>query len=129
MANDNFDNLGREQNKEVQDVQFYKQAYEQEKARAASLAGRLADAKNEADSLQFQLDRIKNNPLWKASKPLRQTDALGAAQLQARAESGRAERNCPEIKTEKNRGGGEKTSRYSELSHAGAGSAAAKCQI
>ena len=73
MANDNFDNLGREQNKEVQDVQFYKQAYEQEKARAASLAGRLADAKNEADSLQFQLDRIKNNPLWKASKPLRQT--------------------------------------------------------
>ena len=72
MANDNFDNLGREQNKEVQDVQFYKQAYEQEKARAASLAGRLADAKNEADSLQFQLDRIKNNPLWKASKPLRQ---------------------------------------------------------
>ncbi len=73
MANDNFDNLGREQNKEVYDVQFYKQAYEQEKARAASLAGRLADAKNEADSLQFQLDRIKNNPLWKASKPLRQT--------------------------------------------------------
>lgn len=73
MANDNFDNLGREQNKEVHDVQFYKQAYEQEKARAASLAGRLADAKNEADSLQFQLDRIKNNPLWKASKPLRQT--------------------------------------------------------
>lgn len=61
------------QNKEVQDVQFYKQAYEQEKARAASLAGRLADARNEADSLQFQLDRIKNNPLWKASKPLRQT--------------------------------------------------------
>ena len=73
MDTDHFDNLGREQNKEVQDVQFYKQAYEQEKARAASLAGRLADAKNEADSLQFQLDRIKNNPLWKASKPLRQT--------------------------------------------------------
>lgn len=50
----------------------YKQAYEQEKARAAALAGRLADAKNEADNLQFQLDRIKNNPMWKASKPLRQ---------------------------------------------------------
>ena len=42
-------------------------------SRRRSLAGRLADAKNEADSLQFQLDRIKNNPLWKASKPLRQT--------------------------------------------------------
>lgn len=54
-----------------EEAQFYKEAYEQEKARAASLAGRLADAKNEADNLQFQLDRIKNNPVWKASKPLR----------------------------------------------------------
>lgn len=70
MANDTIDDY---QNKEEQDVQFYKQAYEREKARAASLAGRLADAKNEADSLQFQLDRIKNNPLWRASRPLRQT--------------------------------------------------------
>ncbi len=70
------------QNKEVQDVQFYKQAYEQEKARAASLAGRLADARNEADSLQFQLDRIKNNPLWKASKPLRQTMHWGLRNYQ-----------------------------------------------
>lgn len=70
MASDLFEN---HQNKDEQDVQFYKQAYEKEKARAASLAGRLADARNEADSLQFQLDRIKNNPLWKASRPLRQT--------------------------------------------------------
>ena len=70
MAKDNTENR---ENNEVRDVEFYKQAYEQEKARAASLAGRLADAKNEADSLQFQLDRIKNNPMWKASKPLRQT--------------------------------------------------------
>ena len=63
----------REKNQEhLSDIEFYRQAYEQEKARAASLAGRLADAKNEADNLQFQLDRIKNNPLWKASKPLRQ---------------------------------------------------------
>ena len=60
MAKDMIDGY---QNKEAHDVQFYKQAYEKEKARAASLAGRLADAKNEADSLQFQLDRIKNNPL------------------------------------------------------------------
>lgn len=59
-------------NGNCEDIEFYRQAYEQEKARAASLAGRLADAKNEADSLQFQLDRIKNNPMWKASKPLRQ---------------------------------------------------------
>ena len=59
------------QNREVLDAEFYRKAYEQEKARAASLAGRLADARNEADNLQFQLDRIKNNPVWKASKPLR----------------------------------------------------------
>ncbi len=52
----------REKNQEhLSDIEFYRQAYEQEKARAASLAGRLADAKNEADNLQFQLDRIKNN--------------------------------------------------------------------
>ena len=56
---------------QIYDLEFYKNAYEQEKARSASLAGRLADAKNEADNLQFQLDRIKNNPVWKASKPLR----------------------------------------------------------
>lgn len=65
--------MDSQQNKAERDVEFYRQAYEQEKMRAASLAGRLADAKNEADSLQFQLDRIKNNPVWKASKPLRQT--------------------------------------------------------
>lgn len=69
MAKDNMDSR---QNNDGQDVEFYRQAYEQEKMRAASLAGRLADAKNEADSLQFQLDRIKNNPVWKASRPLRQ---------------------------------------------------------
>ncbi len=71
-SNQNRSLIQNIQNKQEPDVQFYKQAYEREKARAASLAGRLADAKNEADSLQFQLDRIKNNPLWKASKPLRQ---------------------------------------------------------
>ena len=52
---------------QIYDLEFYKSAYEQEKARSASLAGRLADAKNEADNLQFQLDRIKNNPVWKWS--------------------------------------------------------------
>ncbi|MBO5143980.1 MAG: glycosyltransferase family 2 protein [Lachnospiraceae bacterium] len=70
MADDRTDIQGSDNG---QTAEFYKQAYEQEKARAASLAGRLADAKNEADNLQFQLDRIKNNPVWKASKPLRQT--------------------------------------------------------
>jgi len=71
MENDRLDR--HQDNNKERDEHFYKQAYEKEKARAASLAGRLADARNEADSLQFQLDRIKNNPLWKASKPLRST--------------------------------------------------------
>lgn len=61
----------QDRNQQAQDAEFYRQAYEQEKARAASLAGRLADARNEADNLQFQLNRIKSNPVWKASKPLR----------------------------------------------------------
>ena len=63
--------MEKQWNTPEEEAAFYKEAYEQEKARAASLAGRLADAKNEADSLQFQLDRIKTNPVWKASKPLR----------------------------------------------------------
>ena len=71
MENDRLDR--HQDNNKERDEHFYKQAYEKEKARAASLAGRLADARNEADSLQFQLDRIKNNPLWRASKPLRST--------------------------------------------------------
>lgn len=65
--------MEKEYNTPQEEASYYKEAYEQEKARSASLAGRLADARNEADTLQFQLDRIKNNPMWKASKPLRQT--------------------------------------------------------
>ena len=49
----------------------YQELYEKEKQKTASLAGRLADAKSEAEYLQFQLDRIKNNPIFKATKPLR----------------------------------------------------------
>lgn len=49
----------------------YKELYEKERQKSASLAGRLADAKNEAEYLQFQLNRIKNNPVFKATRPLR----------------------------------------------------------
>lgn len=49
----------------------YKEAYEKEHIKTADLAERVAvlEAKNE--ELNFKLDRIKNNPLWKASSPLR----------------------------------------------------------
>lgn len=50
---------------------FYQAAYEKEKSKNAQLAGRLADADNRADDLQRKLDHIKNNPLWKATFPVR----------------------------------------------------------
>ena len=49
----------------------YQEAYEKEHIKTADLAERVAvlEAKNE--ELSFKLSRIKNNPLWKASAPLR----------------------------------------------------------
>ena len=49
----------------------YKEAYEKEHLRNADLAGRVADLEARCDDLNFKLNRIKNNPLWKASAPLR----------------------------------------------------------
>lgn len=53
------------------DLEYYKKAYEEEKYKNVLLGGRLADAMAQVEDKQFQLDRIKNNPLWKASKPAR----------------------------------------------------------
>lgn len=49
----------------------FKEAYEKEHIKTADLAERVAmlEAKNE--ELTFKLNRIKNNPLWKLSAPLR----------------------------------------------------------
>lgn len=49
----------------------YKEAYENEHLRNADLAGRVADLEAKCDELNFQLNRIKTNPVWKASAPLR----------------------------------------------------------
>ena len=49
----------------------YRAAYEKEHLRNADLAGRIADLEAKCDELNFKLDRIKNNPLWKMSAPLR----------------------------------------------------------
>ncbi|MGN0364994.1 MAG: glycosyltransferase family 2 protein [Suilimivivens sp.] len=49
----------------------YRKAYEQEHLRNADLAGRVADLEARCDDLNFKLSRIKNNPLWKMSAPLR----------------------------------------------------------
>ena len=47
--------------------------YQKEHLKNADLAGRIADLEAQKDDLQFKLDRIKNNKLWKASAPLRKT--------------------------------------------------------
>ncbi len=51
--------------------EYYRLAYEKEKEKNIDLAAKLAEAIARADDLDFKLKRIKNNPLWKASKPLR----------------------------------------------------------
>ncbi len=49
----------------------YRQAYEQEHLKCADLAGRIADLEAKNEELEWKLNRIKDNPLWKASKPAR----------------------------------------------------------
>ncbi|MDE7248494.1 MAG: glycosyltransferase, partial [Lachnospiraceae bacterium] len=49
----------------------YREEYVKEHLRNADLAGRVADLEAKCDDLTFKLNRIKNNPLWKLSSPLR----------------------------------------------------------
>lgn len=49
----------------------YREAYEKEQIKTADLACRVAELEEKCDELQFKLDRIKKNPLWKASRPAR----------------------------------------------------------
>ena len=49
----------------------YREAYEQEHIKCADLASRIADLEAKNEELEWKLGRIKNNPLWKASKPAR----------------------------------------------------------
>ncbi len=49
----------------------YKAAYEREKLKTADLAGRIAELEDKNQELEFKLNRIKNNPIWKASTPAR----------------------------------------------------------
>ncbi len=58
----------------------YKEAYEKEHLKNAALAERVAELEDLNGDLQFKIDRIKKNPLWKASKPAR--DVMHAAQRQ-----------------------------------------------
>ena len=49
----------------------YKELYEKEHQKNAALAERVAALEDANGDLQFKIDRIKNNPLWKASGPAR----------------------------------------------------------
>lgn len=49
----------------------FREAYEQEHLKCADLAARVADLEAKNEELEWKLNRIKKNPLWKASKPLR----------------------------------------------------------
>ena len=49
----------------------YKKLYEDEMERNAVLSERLAELEEEKEEVAFKLNRIKNNPLWKASAPVR----------------------------------------------------------
>ncbi len=51
----------------------YKAAYEREKLKSAELAERIAELEDKNQDLQFKIDRIKNNPIWKISTPARNT--------------------------------------------------------
>lgn len=49
----------------------YKEAYEKEHERCEDLTDRVVLLESEIEDLKFKLDRIKNNKLWKLSKPAR----------------------------------------------------------
>lgn len=49
----------------------YKELYEQEKERNAVLSERLAELEEEKEEISYKLKRIKDNPIWKASTPVR----------------------------------------------------------
>lgn len=49
----------------------YKEQYEREKVKNSDLMQRVAELEDKNQELDFKLSRIKNNPLWKASTPLR----------------------------------------------------------
>lgn len=49
----------------------YKEAFEQERLKCADLAARVADLESKCGEMERKLDRIRKNPLWKASLPIR----------------------------------------------------------
>ena len=59
----------------------YKEAYEKEHIKTADLACRVAELEEKNEELQFKLDRIHENPIWKASGPARKAMHFGLRQV------------------------------------------------
>ena len=55
----------------MEEKKDYQDAYKKEHYKAVYLANRVAELEDQVDDLQFKLNRIKNNPIWKASGPAR----------------------------------------------------------
>ncbi len=49
----------------------YKEAYEKEHIKCADLAGRIAELEEKNEELNYKINRIKTNPIWKMSAPFR----------------------------------------------------------
>lgn len=64
-----MDSMGKGNQSEL--LEYYRLAYEKEKQKNTDLAAKLADAQTKAEDLDFKLKRIKNNPVWKLTAPLR----------------------------------------------------------
>lgn len=58
----------------------WREEYEREHLKCADLASRIADLESANEELNWKLNRIKNNPLWKLSKPLRNVMHWGIRQ-------------------------------------------------
>lgn len=67
----NYDNDNVETQSQSELLEYYRLAYEKEKQKNTDLAAKLADAQAQAEDLDFKLKRIKNNPIWKMTAPLR----------------------------------------------------------
>lgn len=59
----------------------WQELYEAEHIKSADLAARVAELEDKNEELSWKLNRIKNNPLWKCSKPLRNVMHWGIRQI------------------------------------------------
>jgi len=60
----------------------YKEAYEKEREKCMDLADKIVLLESENEELTFKLDKIKNNALWKATKPARSVFHFAVRQKQ-----------------------------------------------